>query len=53
MYIECWMFHAAPTSRVIFTAKTSLDFFSLVKEQVWTYSVFVDRIYKIMCSAYL
>ena len=27
---ECWMFfYAAPTSRVIFTAKTSLDLFSL------------------------
>ena len=27
---ECWMFYALPTtSRVIFMAKTSLDFFSL------------------------
>ena len=26
---ECWMFYAVPTARVIFTAKTSLDLFSL------------------------
>ena len=27
--------------------KTSLDLFSLVLKQVWTYSVFGDRIYQI------
>ena len=26
---ECWMFYAVPTARVIFTAETSLDLFSL------------------------
>ena len=37
---ECWMFYAVPTARVIFTAKTSLDVFSLSQEQVWTFSAF-------------
>ena len=36
---ECWVFYAVPTARVIFTAKTSLDVFSLSGEQVWTFSV--------------
>ena len=31
---ECWEFYAIPTARVIFTAKTSLDVFSLTREQV-------------------
>ena len=26
---ECWVFYAVPTARVIFTAKTSFDIFSL------------------------
>ena len=26
---ECWMFYGLPTSRVIFTVKTSLDLFRL------------------------
>ena len=34
---ECWRFYAVPTARVIFTAKTSLDFFSHIGEQVWTF----------------
>ena len=36
---ELWMFYAVPTARVIFTAKTSLDVFSLRRQQVWTFSV--------------
>ena len=39
------MFYAIPTARVIFTAKTSLDVFSLRQEHVWTFSVLGDRIY--------
>ena len=31
---ECWVFYAVPTAGVIFTAKTSLDVFSLSCEQV-------------------
>ena len=46
---ECWVFYAVPTARVIFTAKTSLDIFSLSREQVWTFSVFGDRIYEMRC----
>ena len=46
---ECWVFYAVPTARVIFTAKTSLDVFSLSREQVWTFSVFGDRIYEMRC----
>ena len=36
------MFYAVPTARVVFTAKTSLDVFSLSREQVWTFSVLGD-----------
>ena len=43
------MFYAVPTARVIFTAKTSLDIFSLRREQVWTFSVLGDRIYGMRC----
>ena len=43
------MFYAVPTARVIFTAKTSLDIFSLSQEQVWTFSVLRDRIYEMRC----
>ena len=39
---ECWMFYAVPTARVIFIVKTSLDVFSLRREQVWTFSVLGD-----------
>ena len=39
---ECWMFYAVPTARVIFTAKTSVDVFSLRQEHVWTFSVLSD-----------
>ena len=46
---ECWRFYAVPTARVIFTVKTSLDFFSLSREQVWTFSVLGDQIYKMRC----
>ena len=44
-----WVFYAVPTARVIFTAKTSLDVFSLSWEQVWTFSVLGDRIYEMRC----
>ena len=43
------MFYALPTAMVIFTAKTSLDVFSLIREQVWTFSVLGDRIYEVRC----
>ena len=46
---ECWRFYAIPTARVIFTAKTFLDVFSLSQKQVWTFSVLGDRIYKMKC----
>ena len=46
---ECWRFYAVPTARVIFTAKTSLDIFSLSREQVWTFSVLGDQIYEMRC----
>ena len=36
---ECWRFYAVLIARVIFMAKTSLDVFSLSREQVWTFSV--------------
>ena len=36
--------YAVLTTRVIFTAKTSLDVFSLRQQHVWTYSVLGDRI---------
>ena len=39
---ECWRFYAVPTARVIFSAKTSLDVFSLSREKVWTFSVLGD-----------
>ena len=45
---EYWMFYAVQTSRVIFTAKTSLVLFSPGRKQVWTYSVLGDRIYEMM-----
>ena len=44
-----WVFYAVPTARVIFTAKTSSDVFSLRREQVWTFSVLGDRIYEMRC----
>ena len=31
---KCWMFYTVPTARVIFTAKTNFDVFSLSVEQV-------------------
>ena len=40
------MFYAVPTARVIYTAKTGLNVFSLRREQVWTFSVLSDRIYE-------
>ena len=43
------MFYAVKTARVIFTAKTSLDVFSLRREHVWTFSVLCDQIYKMRC----
>ena len=43
------MFYAVTTARVIFTVKTSLDIFSLRREQVWTFSVLADRIYEMRC----
>ena len=46
---ECWRFYAVPTARVIFTAKTCLDVFSLSQEQVWTFSFLGDCIYEMRC----
>ena len=46
---KCWLLYGVPRARVIFTAKTSLDLFSLGQKQVWTYSVLGDRIYEIRC----
>ena len=46
---ECWRFYALLTARVIFTAKTCFDIFSLSREQVWTFSVLGDRIYEMRC----
>ena len=43
------MFYAVPTTRVIVTAKTSLDVFSLRREQVLIFSVLSDQIYEIRC----
>ena len=42
------MFYAMglPTARVIFMTKTSLNIFSLSREQVWIFSVLGDRIYE-------
>ena len=45
------MFYAVPTARVIFTAKTSLNVFSLSPDQVWTFSVLGDQIYEMMCPS--
>ena len=42
------MFYTVPTARVKFTAKISLDVFSLSREQIWTFSVF-DVIYEMKC----
>ena len=38
------MFYTIQTARVIFTTKTSLGFFSLRQEHVWTCSVLGDHI---------
>ena len=46
---ECWVFYTVPRARVIFTVKTSLDVFSLSREQVWTFSVLGDQIYEMRC----
>ena len=40
------MFYAVLTANVIFKTKTSLDVFSLRREQVWTFSVSGDQIYE-------
>ena len=48
---ECWRFYGVPTAKVIFTAKTSFDVFSLSREQLWTFSVLGDRIYVPICSS--
>ena len=47
--IECWRFYTVPTARDFFTGKTSLDIFSLSREQVWTFSVLDDPIYVLRC----
>ena len=44
---ECWRFYAVLTARVIFTVKTSLDIFSLSREQV--FAVLGDQIYEMRC----
>ena len=36
---KCWVFYAILTARVIFTAITFLDKFSLGQGHVWTFSV--------------
>ena len=41
--------YAVPTARVIFTAKTRMDVFSLRQELVLTFSVLGDRIYEMRC----
>ena len=46
---ECWRFYTIQTARVIFTAKTGFDVFSLCREQVWTFSVLGDRNYEMRC----
>ena len=46
---ECWVFYIVPTARVVFTAKTSLDVFSLRRAQTWTFSVLGERIYEMRC----
>ena len=38
-----------PTARVILTAKTCLEVYSLSPEQVCTFSVLGDRIYEMRC----
>ena len=44
------MFYAVSTARVIFTVKTSLDVFSLRREQLFhILLVFGDRIYEMRC----
>ena len=43
------MFYPIPAARVIFTAKTSLGVFSLRQEQVWTFSILGDPIFKMRC----
>ena len=42
-------FYGELTARVIFKAKTSLDIFSLSREQVCTFSVLRDQIYEMRC----
>ena len=44
---ECWRFYSVLRARVIFTAKTGLDVFSLSREQV--FSVLGERIYEMRC----
>ena len=51
---KCWKFYAVPfyavpTARVIFIAKTSFDIFSLIREQVLTFSVLGDQIDEMGC----
>ena len=46
---ECWVFYAVPTTRVIFSTKTSLDVFSLRQEQVWAFLVLGDQIFEMKC----
>ena len=43
------MFYVVPTTRVIFKAKTILDVFSLIREQVLTFLVWGDQIYEMRC----
>ena len=46
------MFYAVPTAKVIFTAKTTFDVFSLSRGQVWTFSVLGDGIYEMRCPRF-
>ena len=43
------MVYTMLTARVIFTAKTSLDLFSLGRKQVWTLEVCSIEMYRIAC----
>ena len=45
--------YAVLKARVILTAKTSLDEFSLSREQVWTFSILGDRNYSMRSGAHL
>ena len=49
LFVRGISFYVVPSARVIFAAKTSLDIFSLSRDQVWTFSVLGDQIYEMRC----